>query len=81
MTLLCQLRCLKTAKQILSHCHVTEHGGHLGYIGDPSGKDQDGRWIDWRVVDWVRAGIAELTQFALNSSEVSPQPSPTLTAR
>ena len=32
--------------------HITDGGGHLGYIGRPNG-DPDGRWLDWRVVDWV----------------------------
>jgi predicted alpha/beta-fold hydrolase len=33
---------------------VTEHGGHLGYIGR-AGRDTDSRWLDWRIVDWVLA--------------------------
>ncbi|MGD9723353.1 MAG: YheT family hydrolase [Pirellulales bacterium] len=32
--------------------HLTEHGGHLGFIGR-SGVDPDRRWMEWRVVDWV----------------------------
>jgi predicted alpha/beta-fold hydrolase len=32
--------------------HVAHGGGHLGYLGR-SGLDPDGRWLDWRVVDWV----------------------------
>ena len=32
--------------------HLTDHGGHLGFIGSTSG-DPDRRWMDWRVVDWV----------------------------
>lgn len=31
---------------------ITDHGGHLGYIG-VAGVDVDRRWLDWRVVDWV----------------------------
>jgi predicted alpha/beta-fold hydrolase len=31
---------------------VTEHGGHLGFVGRRNG-DPDRRWIDWRVIDWV----------------------------
>jgi len=27
-------------------------GGHLGFVGVAKG-DPDGRWLDWRVVDWV----------------------------
>jgi uncharacterized protein len=34
--------------------HVTDHGGHLGFIGR-SGVDPDRRWMDWRVVEWVLA--------------------------
>lgn len=33
---------------------VTRHGGHLGFIGR-RGIDPDRHWIDWRVIDWVRA--------------------------
>jgi hypothetical protein len=32
--------------------HVTEHGGHLGWVG-VSGVDPDRRWLDWRIVDWI----------------------------
>ncbi len=32
--------------------HITNHGGHLGFIG-VRGVDADRRWLDWRVVDWV----------------------------
>ena len=31
---------------------MTDHGGHLGFIGR-RGIDPDRRWMDWRVVDWV----------------------------
>lgn len=34
--------------------HITDHGGHLGFIGRP-GVDPDQRWMDWRIVDWVQA--------------------------
>jgi predicted alpha/beta-fold hydrolase len=34
--------------------HMTNHGGHLGFIGR-GGVDPDHRWMDWRVVDWVLA--------------------------
>lgn len=33
---------------------ITERGGHLGYISR-SGSDEDRRWMDWRIVDWVTA--------------------------
>jgi predicted alpha/beta-fold hydrolase len=33
---------------------MTDHGGHLGFIGR-RGLDPDRRWMDWRVVDWVLA--------------------------
>jgi predicted alpha/beta-fold hydrolase len=33
---------------------ITEHGGHLGWIG-VSGVDPDRRWLDWRIVQWVLA--------------------------
>ncbi len=32
--------------------HVTDHGGHLGFVGR-AGVDPDRRWMDWRVVEWV----------------------------
>lgn len=32
--------------------HVTDHGGHLGFVGQARG-DADNRWMDWRVVDWM----------------------------
>jgi predicted alpha/beta-fold hydrolase len=37
--------------------HMTDHGGHLGFIGR-RGVDADRRWMDWRVVDWVLAAGA-----------------------
>ncbi len=36
--------------------HVTEHGGHLGYVAR-KGIDRDRRWMDWRIVDWIIAGV------------------------
>ena len=32
---------------------ITPCGGHLGYVA-AGGSDADRRWLDWRVVDWVR---------------------------
>ena len=32
--------------------HLTDRGGHLGFIGRAGG-DPDRRWMEWRVVDWV----------------------------
>jgi predicted alpha/beta-fold hydrolase len=34
--------------------HLTDHGGHLGFIAARNG-EPDRRWMDWRVVDWVCA--------------------------
>jgi len=48
--------------------YVTEHGGHLGYIGANNGPDPDRRWIDWRVLDWVQAGIESLAKRELNET-------------
>ncbi len=31
---------------------LTEHGGHVAYIGQNS-DDPDRWWMDWRIVDWV----------------------------
>ena len=36
--------------------HVTDHGGHLGYIARP-GIDRDLRWMEWRIVDWTLADL------------------------
>jgi uncharacterized protein len=41
---------LQTSESV--RIHLTDHGGHLGYVGR-RGVDPDGRWMDWRVVDWV----------------------------
>jgi predicted alpha/beta-fold hydrolase len=43
--------------------HLTDHGGHLGYIG-VGGVDPDRRWMDWRVADWLtgRVGPADVPQ-------------------
>lgn len=35
--------------------HLTDHGGHLGFIGR-RGPDPDRRWMDWRIVDYITAG-------------------------
>ena len=35
--------------------YLTNHGGHLGFIGC-SGSDLDHRWLDWRIVDYITAG-------------------------
>ncbi len=32
--------------------HISEHGGHLGFVGR-RGPEGDARWMEWRVVDWV----------------------------
>jgi len=32
--------------------HLTQHGGHLGFISAPS-SDPDPRWSDWRIIDWM----------------------------
>jgi predicted alpha/beta-fold hydrolase len=34
---------------------ITEHGGHLGFVGRADPSCPDGRWMDARVVDWVTA--------------------------
>jgi predicted alpha/beta-fold hydrolase len=34
--------------------HITKTGGHMGFISR-RGVDQDRRWMEWRVVDWVTA--------------------------
>lgn len=37
---------------------ITNGGGHLGFIGR-GGIDPTRRWLDWRVVDWVRARFSK----------------------
>jgi predicted alpha/beta-fold hydrolase len=44
----------KVARSPQTQLIITEHGGHLGYIGARSA-DADSRWLDWRIVDWVLA--------------------------
>jgi predicted alpha/beta-fold hydrolase len=47
--------------------HLTEHGGHLGFVGR-AGVDPDRRWMDWRVVDWVlAAGRAAAQRVAVSA--------------
>lgn len=43
--------------------HLSDHGGHLGFIGECGDPDQ--RWMDWRLVDWVtgRIGPADVPRF------------------
>ncbi len=38
--------------------HLTDHGGHLGFIGR-SGSDADRRWMDWRIVDFITDEAAQ----------------------
>jgi predicted alpha/beta-fold hydrolase len=40
---------------------LTEHGGHLGFLGRASAADPDGRWMDGRVVDWVTGSVGART--------------------
>jgi predicted alpha/beta-fold hydrolase len=35
------------------HLRLMSAGGHMGFFGRP-GSDPDRRWMDWRVVDWVK---------------------------
>jgi predicted alpha/beta-fold hydrolase len=44
--------------------HVTDHGGHLGYIAAP-GSDPDLRWMEWRIVEWVERIVARPSQAVL----------------
>lgn len=33
---------------------LMESGGHLGFLArDREGPDPDGRWMDWRIIEWV----------------------------
>lgn len=41
------------------HIHLTDHGGHLGFIGR-GGIDSDRRWMDWRILDWIAADVGEV---------------------
>ena len=44
----------KTPRSPQVRLHVTETGGHLGFVSR-RGVDDDRRWMEWRVVDWVTA--------------------------
>jgi predicted alpha/beta-fold hydrolase len=44
--------------------HMTDHGGHLGFVGR-RGVDADRRWMDWRVVDWVLAADRVISSAAV----------------
>lgn len=33
---------------------VTRSGGHLGYVAKKTSSDPDGRWLDWRMLEWVK---------------------------
>ena len=37
--------------------HLSDHGGHLGYVGR-GGLDADRRWMDWRILEWIRGQFA-----------------------
>lgn len=39
---------------------LTDHGGHLGFIGVSTG-DPDLRWMDWRVVEWTTGRVVPAT--------------------
>ena len=43
--------------------HLTEHGGHLGFIGR-RGVDPDRRWLDWRITEYITAGESTLISAA-----------------
>lgn len=43
---------------------VSESGGHLGFIARKS-DDPDRRWMDWRIIDWVR----EIDRLSSDSTE------------
>jgi len=51
--------------------HVTKHGGHLGYVGKPR-RDPDRRWMDWRIVDWIRTDIRPIDQVT-SSHQSAPE--------
>lgn len=50
--LVCPAPLCETALPTNVRMFVTEHGGHLGFIGR-SGIDPDRRWMDWRVIEWL----------------------------
>lgn len=33
--------------------HIADYGGHLGYVAGKTA-DPDRRWMDWRVIDWLK---------------------------
>ena len=34
---------------------ITKYGGHVAHIAKSKGSDPDRWWMDWRVVNWLRA--------------------------
>jgi predicted alpha/beta-fold hydrolase len=50
------------------HIHRTGRGGHLGFLSR-RGSDADNRWVEWRIVEWVRA--VPLLQAAPGSAPIS----------
>jgi predicted alpha/beta-fold hydrolase len=40
--------------------HLADSGGHLGFVGR-AGMDPDRRWMDWRILEWVRRHLGPLS--------------------
>jgi predicted alpha/beta-fold hydrolase len=55
-----------------THLHIAPCGGHLGFVA-ARGDDPDLRWLDWRVVDWVRsqAPVAGSQESALGPTQTA----------
>jgi uncharacterized protein len=41
--------------------HITEHGGHVGYLG-AGGGDPDRRWLDWRLVEQIEWRVKNVSR-------------------
>ena len=49
------------------------HGGHLGFLASRNG-DPDLRWLDWRILDWLREGHAPSQSVEQQLADAQTQP-------
>jgi hypothetical protein len=47
-----QFRGLRTGPAV--QLHITRGGGHMGFVA-AAGPDPDRRWLDWRVMEWLKS--------------------------
>jgi predicted alpha/beta-fold hydrolase len=51
---------------------ATEHGGHLGFLARRS-DDNDRRWMDWRIVDWIEHRRVTLSKQVIGERLISTE--------